>query len=333
MSSSILKSEPLAHYGFGQRLTADFPSQVMVDVTEICNLACVHCPHPQFEKSEHYGARNLDPALNHKMVEEVRVHGKERTQFIRYTSNGEPLVHPQIYDMLEDAVEHSGAFVTLTTNGTILNAQRVEKLLASGLHLIDISIDALSDETYAQIRVGGRLETTRANVIRLLQIRASIKAKTKIIISFVEQPQNMNEAEGFKKFWGDQGADQVILRRLHSSAGEVQNIAQDLNDHMDHLKRRPCLYPWERVALTARGDLTFCPQDWVHGSVIADYRDTTIREIWQGEFYRGLREAHLKNHFSQHVFCGQCPDWATTRWPGEEGCSYADMVENFKNIS
>jgi MoaA/NifB/PqqE/SkfB family radical SAM enzyme len=329
-ASSVLTSESRTNYGFGDRLTENFPSQVMVDATEICNLACVHCPHPIFKKSEHYAGRHLDPDLNHKMVEEVRTSGKGCTNFIRYTSNGEPLVHPKIYDMLEDAVLNSGTFVTLTTNGTILNEQRVEKLLSSGLHLIDISIDAIKDETYSKIRVHGKLETTRANVVRLLKIRSEVKADTKIIISFVEQSQNTGEAEDFKKFWHDQGADKVIIRRLHSSAGGVKNIAQDLIDRVATLKRRPCLYPWERIVLTPSGELTFCPQDWVHGSVVTDYHKTTIKETWQSDFYKKLREAHLTNNFCNHKFCGQCPDWATTRWPGEEGNSYADMVEDFK---
>jgi hypothetical protein len=83
--------------------------------------------------------------------------------------------------------------------------------------------------------------------------------------------------------------------------------------------------------LNARGDLAFCPSDWVHGSVIADYRTTTIKEVWQGEFYRQLREAHLTNNYSCHGFCGQCPDWKSTRWP-DEGRSYANMIEEFKAL-
>jgi hypothetical protein len=31
-----------------------------------------------------------------------------------------------------------------------------------------------------------------------------------------------------------------------------------------------------------------------------------------------------------HGFCGQCPDWSQTRWPGE-GRSYADLVEELKS--
>ena len=56
--NQILTGESL--YDFSGRLTAEFPSQIIMDITEVCNLACTHCPHPTFKKSEHYAARFLD---------------------------------------------------------------------------------------------------------------------------------------------------------------------------------------------------------------------------------------------------------------------------------
>jgi MoaA/NifB/PqqE/SkfB family radical SAM enzyme len=315
-------------YGFGGRLSAEFPSQILMDITEVCNLACTHCPHPTFAQSAHYAGRHLDPALNEKMIEEVRQHGRGRTQYIRYASNGEPLVHPHAYEMIQAAVDHSGVFVTLTTNGKIMNERRTQRLLESGIHLIDISIDAFRPETYAKIRVKGNLDVTRENVLRLLRWVRESRAETRVVVSFVEQPENSAEAADFESFWKDQGVDYVVIRRLHSCSGAVTGLAAERRDSLGVLKRRPCLYPWERVVINARGDLAFCPSDWVHGSYVADYRCTTIQAEWQGEFYRRLRAAHLNDDYRDHAFCGQCPDWAATRWP-HEGRSYADMVEDF----
>lgn len=315
-------------YGFRDRLKAEFPSQVIVDVTEVCNLACVHCPHPEFKKSEHYDARYLEPALNAKMVDEVRDHGRGYTQYIRYTSEGEPLIHPRGYEMIEYAARNSGVYVTLTTNGTIMNEKRTRKLLDSGVHMIDISIDALEPETYARIRVNGNLEVTRTNVLNLIRWIKQAGLSTKVVVSFVEQPQNKSEAQGFEEFWKSEGADYVVIRRLHSAAGAVINVADIMRTHQAKAKRRPCVYPWERVVLNPRGHLSFCPADWTHESTITDYRHTTILDTWNGEFYNALRKAHLTNNFAAHGFCGQCPDWQATRWPGE-GRAYADMVDEF----
>jgi hypothetical protein len=71
-----------------------------------------------------------------------------------------------------------------------MNEKRIGKLLASGLHMVDVSIDACTPETYAKIRVNGTLEVTRANVLALLRRRRELGAKTRVVVSFVEQPQN-----------------------------------------------------------------------------------------------------------------------------------------------
>ena len=231
--------------------------------------------------------------------------------------------------MIEYAVKHSGTYITLTTNGTIMDQKRVQRLLDAGVHMIDISIDAFKPETYAEIRKKGDLNITKKNVINLINQVKKSNANTKIIVSYVEQPQNINETDDFETFWKEQGAHYVVIRRLHSCSGAKIGLADERRKVNADLKRRPCLYPWERIVINARGDLAFCPSDWVHGSYITNYADTTIKEIWQGEFYKKLRNAHLNNDYSDHTFCGQCPDWIATRWP-DEGRSYADMVEEFR---
>ena len=115
------------NYGFYGRLNENFPSQVMVDITEVCNLGCIHCTHPAFKLSKVYQKSMLDPELNKKMVDEVFDYGKGYTKYIRYTSNGEPLVHPKSYEMILYAVQNSGTKVTLTTNGTLLNEKRMKR--------------------------------------------------------------------------------------------------------------------------------------------------------------------------------------------------------------
>jgi pyruvate-formate lyase-activating enzyme len=316
-------------YGFSGRLRAEFPSQVIADTTEICNLACVHCSHPEFKKSEHYQARLLQPDLNRKMVDEVKEFGRGITQYIRYSGNGEPLLNRHIYEMLAYAVAHSGTTVTLTTNGTLLDETRTTRLLETGLHLVDISLDAFLPETYARIRVNGDLMEVRANVRRLIQAAQTKNSITKVVVSFIEQPENSTEIPEFEKFWRSEGAHQVVIRRLHTNACSTTRLLPLLAKNTPTELRRPCLYPWERILLVPSGHLAFCPQDWIHASVLADFRKATIRDTWQGEAYLKLREAHLNNNYSAHKFCGQCLDWAMTRWPGQ-GLSYADLVSEVK---
>lgn len=311
----------MTEYGFYDRLNKDFPSQVMLDIAEVCNLGCIHCAHPQFKKSEHYTKSMLDPELNKKMVQEVKEHGQGITKYIRYTSNGEPLVHPKSYEMILEAVLNSGTKVTLTTNGTLLEERRMKKLLDSGIHMIDISLDAHTNETYQKIRIGGDLNITSNNVLKLIELNEKSNYKTKIVVSFIEQPQNSNEIEDFKKFWSKKVED-VVVRRLHTNAGTNEKLYETKEN-----VRRACLYPWERIVLTAKGMLSYCPTDWFGKAVICDYRINTIKDIWTSRFYDSLREEHLTCNFKKSDFCKQCPDWANTSWPKDENKSYADLVE------
>jgi sulfatase maturation enzyme AslB (radical SAM superfamily) len=319
-----------SRYGFYGRLKAEFPSQVIVDSTEICNLSCIHCAHQIFRKSKYFSGRSLSPDLNVKLVNEVKEYGQNITRYIRYSSSGEPLIDPHIYEMVDYAVRNSGVIVALTTNGTLMTEGRIERLLDTRVNVIDISIDAFRPETYAKIRVNGNLSVTRGNVLLLIKKVKQHRAHTKVVVSYIEQPKNIQETNDFKIFWEANGADYVVIRRIHSNSGAIVEIANSMRNKNRKKVRRPCLYPWERIVLNPRGYLSFCPADWTHGSTIVDYRTATVRDIWQGEFYQKLRKAHLNNSFIDHDFCGQCPDWIQTRWP-REGRSYADMMEEFKD--
>ena len=294
----------MSKYGFYERLSKEFPSQVMVDITEVCNLGCIHCTHP--------------------MVDEVAKHGKGITKYIRYTSNGEPLVHPKSYEILQYAVDNSGTKVTLTTNGTLLQEKKMKKLLSTGLHMIDVSIDAYSNEIYKKVRVGGDLDVTKKNVLRLLELNDEVGHKTKIIVSFVEQKENSHEIEKFKEFWQKQSVDEVLIRKLHTNSGSV--VKENNLEIIKNESRRACLYPWERVVLTAKGTLNFCPTDWYGKSEVSDFAKTSIREVWKNNFYNDLRDQHLTNDY-KNEFCKQCPDWKNTSWPFDKNKSYADLVE------
>jgi pyruvate-formate lyase-activating enzyme len=316
-------------YGFSGRLTETFPSQIVVDVTEVCNLACIHCSHRRFEKSPHYRGRHLDPAINEKLVAEVAEFGQGCIQYLRYTGCGEPLLHPRLFEMLEAAVCICGCQVSLTTNGTLLQEKAVDLLLATGVDAVDISIDAFTPETYAKIRVKGNLAVTRANVLRLIAKSKESGSRTKVVVTFIEQPQNRGEIQEFQSYWTEQGADYVIIRRLHANAGDLRLRATQMRQAHQGLRRRPCLYPWERIILNAEGWLLFCPDDWNRGSALTDFRGATIRQVWQGEAYQRLRQAHVMNAFGEFPLCRQCPDWAATRWPWE-GRSFADMMADFQ---
>lgn len=312
-------------YSFYGRLNEKYPSQIIVDVTEHCNLACIHCPHARFEKSQIFNGHFLDLEVNKKMVDEVRKYGKGITEYIRYTATGEPLLHPQIVDIISYAKKYSKTKVTITTNGTLLDEYMSKSLLDIELDTIDISIDAATPETYAKIRKNGNLINVQDNVLRFIKMRNKLNKRTKVVVSFVEQIFNKFEVKEFQRFWTDAGVDYVVIRRLHTAGGYKSKMTKIDNKEILFKERRPCVYPWERIILTPNGFLSYCPNCWNGQANIIDYRKTSIFKTWSSEFYKNLRKANLENDFQNYSFCGRCPDWKEVRWP-DEGRSYADLM-------
>jgi hypothetical protein len=176
------------------------------------------------------------------------------------------------------------------------------------------------------------LAVTQRNTTHLIAKAHARGSRTRVIVSYIEQPGNVGETDLFQAFWHKAGADSVAVRRLHSASGAIIPVATLMRQRVASTLRRPCVYPWERIVVSPRGTLAFCPADWTHGSTLADYRDITIAELWQSRRYADLRAAHLHNDFRNHAFCGQCPDWQETRWP-HEGESYATLVEGLREAS
>lgn len=313
-------------YGFQKHLSSEFPSQIIVDSTQFCNLACIHCPHPSFIKTDAYSGSHLDIELHKKLIDEIATDGLGICQYIRYTANGETLIHPKFDEMIEYAGKYSKTRINVTTNGVLLTDKKSKKLLDAGVNVFDISLDAYSDETYSKVRVKGDLSKVRPNVLNLIKLIKEGSYDAKLVVSFVEQPLNMHETKQFEEFWKNAGADFVVIRRLHSAGGAKDGIKSKMEEGLKNVERKPCLYPWERLTITPEGDLSYCPTDWMNKSHFIHFSKTTIKEAWQGKFMNSLREAHLSNNYKGFDFCKQCPDWIHTRWP-EEGRGYSDMMQ------
>lgn len=313
-------------YDFNTKLTKEFPSQIIIDVTEKCNYNCLHCPHANFVKGEHYQGAQLSFDLFKKMVDEAKENEKYITQ-IRITANGEPLLHKDVFKFIKYAKENSSIYVSLTSNGSLLNRQRRETLFDSQLDMIDISLDAFSSDVYQKVRRGGNYEKVTDNVRKMIDFKKNINSKLKIVVSFVEQPMNNHQTREFEAYWYDKGVDYVVIRKLHSAGGSNgYKVPESLRK-----KRYPCVYPWERILLNAKGELDYCPSSWEGKTILADYRKVTIKEIWQSKKYNLIRQGLKHNDFSSCKNCEDCTDWVNTSWRENEGRVYADLIHDFKN--
>jgi 12,18-didecarboxysiroheme deacetylase len=141
---TVEASDPL-RYG---RRAKDLPSHllqfsedkkpvVVWNVTKACNLRCIHC----------YASADNRPSENELTTEEGFRLLEDLAQFgcpVVLFSGGEPLVRPDIFDLIAYAVR-LGLRAVLSTNGTLIDHALAKELKKLGLSYVGISLDGIGE--------------------------------------------------------------------------------------------------------------------------------------------------------------------------------------------
>jgi len=119
------------------QFSADKKPVVVWNVTKACNLRCIHC----------YASADNRPAENELTTEEGFRLLEDLAQFgcpVVLFSGGEPLVRPDIFDLIAYAVR-LGLRAVLSTNGTLIDHDLAKELKKLGLSYVGISLDGIGE--------------------------------------------------------------------------------------------------------------------------------------------------------------------------------------------
>ena len=126
---------------FGRRIT-----YLRVSVIDKCNLRCLYCmPNGYVSKS-----RVSELLTNDELVELSTIFAELGVTKLRLTG-GEPLLRPGLVEMVGRLSRIPGLTqLAMSTNGVLL-ARHARALKAAGLQRVNVSLDTLSRERFAQI--------------------------------------------------------------------------------------------------------------------------------------------------------------------------------------
>jgi MoaA/NifB/PqqE/SkfB family radical SAM enzyme len=108
----------------------DHPVLVHMIPTRRCNLSCTYC--------NEYDSHS-QPVPTDELLRRVDLLARLRTSIVTM-SGGEPLLHPDLDDVIHRVRSH-GMIAGLITNGYLLTADRIRRLNQAGLDQLQISID------------------------------------------------------------------------------------------------------------------------------------------------------------------------------------------------
>jgi len=294
MNISIKKKEKeclKAQQGFP--LEVEIPNNIMIEVTNGCNLACRWCYHKCMKRK--IGV--MEFSLYKRIIDECVELGVENVGL--YTT-GESFLHPKIYEFIKYAKQRGIKYVYITTNGNALKEESIPKILESGLDSIKFSIDACLKETYEKYKVHARWEKLRKVVKLLRQERDKQKSSLKIFGSYVISKHNKDELKLYDEIWKPY-IDETLFTEVNSIGGQLDEYKQD-----DPGSYSPCSLLWNRFIITYDGKLTICCVDFEASMIYADLNETTLRSAWNNDKIKDFRRQHKEMDFKTLPLCANC---------------------------
>ena len=151
------------------------PLYVKIKLTWRCNLRCQMC---NYWRQERHNA--LSSELLRTTIDELAELGCGKI----HLSGGEPLLREDLFELVEYMVTR-GMRVNLTTNGTLLTREKAERLAASGVKSISVSIDSPEARIHDHIRAKGAWKRTIKGLRNLRRAIRKARAKIKIRLNTV----------------------------------------------------------------------------------------------------------------------------------------------------
>jgi len=145
------------------------------------------------------------------------------TPSVLFGGYGEPLAHPQIFEMVLQA-RRAGAQVELITNGILLSKAAAQNLIDAGLDRLWVSLDGATPASYADVRLGAALPDVTANLKQLQELRSSLGAdRPRLGIAFVAMKRNIGDFPGLVQLGKSLGADRYSVSHVLPHTPELRS--------------------------------------------------------------------------------------------------------------
>jgi len=294
-----------------------YPYILTADISNACNLHCPLCAR---------GRGQIAPRKNHMSLENyvsLVEPLKDHLLLVFLYNWGEPLLNPDIYDIIQwTSRANIATFVSSNLNSP-LNAER---LVQSGLDHLAISADGITQEVYQRYRVGGRLDLVLYNLKQLVAARRRLGLRRPYLEwQCLVNRYNEHQLGLIRRTALALGADEVRFTSMNFYSADdpcsaqqewlPRNQAYRRFAHRQRKRRRravrPCFWLWRAMVVNPDGGVVPCclfdTSEW--GNAL----ESDPVEVWNNELYRAARERfsnngkhHQADAPSRPLICDHC---------------------------
>ena len=286
-----------------------FPKFIQLETISGCNARCTMCSVNSWVRVKNA----MSEQLFSQVVEEIKPH-TDWVEQVTLQYGGEPLLDKKLEQRAAALKKVGVRSVAFTTNGSLLDETRARRILASGVDVIDFSIDGASAETFDAIRLRLSYDVVRDNVLDFIALRDELDSSVRVRVRMVVQPSNAHELDSFVEFWRPRlGPSDFVLGRFlnwwpnwREDLADVKSAYLSAKPPLAGFNALPCLAPFSTLIILSDGRVPLCCLDHNADTPMGDVGATSISEVWRGPAFENVRRRHLKEGRNSMDFCRDC---------------------------
>lgn len=290
------------------------PHTLSVEPTTRCTLACPECPVGNNTLQRPGGEISL--RLFRKILED---HDIRKIAHLILYFQGEPFLAKHFFDMVQ-AARKKNLYVSTSTNGQLLTQEYVDQILESGLDRLIISIDGVTQETYARYRKGGDLKRVVDGVSLLMRERKTRKQNHPyVIMQCLLFAHNEHEVSEIRKLARKLGVDKLVFKtaqfyHLDKHNGMIPSTPAysryKFTGGRYVLKKKQknfCSRIWTTAVITWEGILVPCCFDKNARHPSGNLNAVFLGNAWKSEKMYAFRQQVLRDRKSIEI-CSNCTE-------------------------
>lgn len=288
------------------------PFVLFIDPSSACNFQCSFCPTGDRSLIKDTGRYQgvLDFNLYKKIIDELELFSED-IKVLRLYKDGEPLLNKNLARMIAYAKQSGRVpYIDTTTNGTLIDPDRMGAILKAGLDKINISVDGMNVDQYKEFtKFDFHFDRFVENIKWLYENKGSCEIVIKISRELITEPQQQE----FYDTFGDY-CDRIFIENFAPCwpAFDIEErtgfkISQDTGIYQQPITYTDtCPYIFYGMSVNAGGEVSACFLDWGRNLIVGDTRSQTLKEIWNSDEFNKLRIQHLEGMRMEHSICSQC---------------------------
>lgn len=285
------------YYNYEKSTFQVFPKNMLIEVSNICNHECIFCANSKMTRNKSC----IDYDFTKRILNEAYSLG---TTEVGFYATGEPLTNKNLEEYIKMSKNIGYEYAYLTTNGALLDEERIASLINSGIDSIKFSINAGTRETYKIIHGKDDFDKVIKNIMLLFEYRKKWNKSFKIGISSVLTKYTRADREYISDVFKNY-CDEIIFLDCNNRFGVMPEVNKYLIEPNKVDKYESCPLPFNKLHISCEGYLTACCADFQNYLVVSDLNKESLEQAWNNEVFQELRKKHVEDNL-KGTLCYNC---------------------------